>query len=380
MYKFMQLMELKVTNSKLPLAPLLLIAPFFFWGTAMVAMKGVIPQTTPFFMAAMRIFPAGILLLLIGKIQGRTQPQSKLAWLWILLFALVDGALFQGFLAEGLVRTGAGLGSVMIDSQPLAVAILSLWLFQERIRFWGWLGLVIGVIGISLIGLPDEWIGSLLHPETIEVSLGIDTLFQSGEWLMLLASLSMAVGTVLVRWVCKYNDPIIATGWHLILGGVPLLAMSAGFESQQLVNINQYGWIAMGYAAIFGSAIAYGLFFYFASSGNLTSLSALTFLTPIFALLFGNFFLGEVLSSLQSVGVGLTLVSIYLINQRDVLADKLKFSTSKQEVVSNITTSNLLKQSQEQPVELNLQVGVETSATSSPPISQKSLLKTIGKT
>ena len=375
MYKFMQLMELKLTNSKLPLAPLLLIAPFFFWGTAMVAMKGVIPQTTPFFMAAMRIFPAGILLLLIGKIQGRTQPQSKLAWLWILLFALVDGALFQGFLAEGLVRTGAGLGSVMIDSQPLAVAILSLWLFQERIRFWGWLGLVIGVIGISLIGLPDEWIGSLLHPETIEVSLGIDTLFQSGEWLMLLASLSMAVGTVLVRWVCKYNDPIIATGWHLILGGVPLLAMSAGFESQQLVNINQYGWIAMGYAAIFGSAIAYGLFFYFASSGNLTSLSALTFLTPIFALLFGNFFLGEVLSSLQSVGVGLTLVSIYLINQRDVLAYKLKFSTSKQEVVSNITTSNLLKQSQEQPVELNLQVGVETSATYSPPISQKKLAK-----
>ncbi len=26
---------------------LLLISPFFFWGTAMVAMKGVIPDTTP---------------------------------------------------------------------------------------------------------------------------------------------------------------------------------------------------------------------------------------------------------------------------------------------------------------------------------------------
>ncbi|MGK7918458.1 MAG: DMT family transporter [Trichodesmium sp.] len=349
-------MQLKLTNSKLPFAPLLLIAPFFFWGTAMVAMKGVIPQTTPFFMAAMRILPAGILLLLVGMIQGRPQPQRKLAWLWILLFAVVDGALFQGFLAEGLVRTGAGLGSVMIDSQPLAVAILSLWLFQERIRFWGWLGLGIGVIGISLIGLPDEWIGSLLHPETIEVSLGIDALFQSGEWLMLLASLSMAVGTVLVRWVCKYNDPVMATGWHLILGGVPLLALSAGFESEQWVNINQYGWIAMGYAAIFGSAIAYGLFFYFASSGNLTSLSALTFLTPIFALLFGNFFLGEVLSSLQSVGVGLTLVSIYLINQRDVLAQKLKFTSLIKEDVSD-TTGKLLKQSQQQPVK----VGVEIS-------------------
>ena len=324
-------MQLKLTNSTLPFAPLLLIAPFFFWGTAMVAMKGVIPQTTPFFMAAMRILPAGILLLVVGMIQGRPQPQGKLAWLWILLFALVDGAMFQGFLAQGLVRTGAGLGSVMIDTQPLAVAILSLWLFQERIRLWGWLGLGIGVIGISLIGLPNEWLGSLLHPETIEASLGINTLFQSGELLMLLASVSMAVGTVMVRFVCKYNDPVIATGWHLILGGVPLIAMSAGFESQQWVNIDQYSWIAMGYAAVFGTAIAYGLFFYFASSGNLTSLSALTFLTPIFALLFGNFFLGEVLSSRQSLGVCLTLVSIYLINQRDVLAQKLKFSNPKQE-------------------------------------------------
>ncbi|HCF27053.1 MAG TPA: EamA family transporter, partial [Cyanobacteria bacterium UBA11049] len=43
--------------------------------------------------------------------------------------------------------------------------------------------------------------------------------------------------------------------------------------------------------------------FYFASSGNLTSLSALTFLTPIFALLFGNLFLSEVLTPIQWIGV-----------------------------------------------------------------------------
>ncbi|MBD0312038.1 MAG: EamA family transporter, partial [Microcoleus sp. T3-bin5] len=38
-------MQLKLTDSKLPFAPLLLIAPFFLWGTAMVAMKGVMPHT-----------------------------------------------------------------------------------------------------------------------------------------------------------------------------------------------------------------------------------------------------------------------------------------------------------------------------------------------
>jgi drug/metabolite transporter (DMT)-like permease len=81
-------------------------------------------------------------------------------------------------------------------------------------------------------------------------------------------------------------------------------------------------WGAIAYSVIFGSALAYGLFFYFAASGSLTSLSALTFLTPVFALVFGNLFLTELLSPIECCGVALTLVSIYLINQRDVLAAK----------------------------------------------------------
>lgn len=315
-------MQLKWSEIQLPSKLITLISPFFLWGTAMVAMKGVIPHTTPFFLAGVRLVPAGFLVLLFTLIQKRDQPKTWKAWFWIGLFALVDGALFQGFLAAGLARTGAGLGSVMIDSQPLAVALLSLWLFQDQVGFWGWLGLGIGVGGISLIGLPDAWILSGFNLDAIELSL--DNLFQNGEWLMLLAALSMAVGTVLVRWVCKHVDPVVGTGWHMILGGLPLFALSASLESGQWQNIDGSDWIALSYSTIFGTAIAYGVFFYLASKGSLTSLSSLTFLTPVFALLFGNLFLGEVLSPLQSLGVSLTLVSIYLVNQRQVLTGKLK--------------------------------------------------------
>ena len=318
-------MQLKITDSKW-LAPLLLIAPFFFWGTAMVAMKAVIPTTTPLFMAGVRLFPAGVLVLIVAAILGKPQPKGWIAWLWIALFALVDGTMFQGFLATGLERTGAGLGSVMIDSQPLAVAILALWLFGDRIGLWGALGLFIGVLGISLIGLPDEWIISLFQKDAVTIVASWQQLFASGEWLMLLAALSMAVGTILIRYVCRYTDPVVATGWHMILGGLPLFALSSGFESQQWSNIDLGGWLALGYSTIFGSAVAYGLFFYFASSGSLTSLSSLTFLTPVFALFFGNLFLGEFLSPLQWIGVSFTLVSIYLINQRDRWTDTVKLT------------------------------------------------------
>lgn len=300
----------------------LLIAPFFLWGTAMVAMKGVIPHTTPFFMAGVRLVPAGILVLLTAFILKLPQPRTPTAWLWILAFALVDGAMFQGFLAQGIVKTGAGLGSVMIDSQPLAVALLSNILFGEVIGFWGWLGLIIGVLGISSIGLPDRWIYSIFAGNFAAVELDWWGLFENGEWLMLLASLSMAIGTVMIPYISRHSDPVVATGWHMILGGLPLFGLSWWGETEQWSNLSLENWLALSYATVFGSAIAYGIFFYLASKGNLTSLSALTFLTPIFALLFGTILLAEVLSPLQSLGVFLTVISIYLINQREVIRSK----------------------------------------------------------
>jgi len=318
-------MELKLK------APQALLFPFFLWGTAMVAMKGVIPDTTPLFLGGMRIFPAGVLVIVASMIFKRPQPQGWLAWGWIALFALIDGTLFQGFLAEGLVRTGAGLGSVMIDTQPLTVAILCSLLFGDRIGKIGWIGLFFGIIGVSLIGLPDEWIWQGLQGNFASLSLDTSRLFDNGEWLMLLASLSMAVGTILIRYVSRHADPVVATGWHMMLGGIPLFLLSGIQESQQWQNITFNGWMAISYAAIFGSAIAYGLFFYLASVRNLTSFASLTFLTPVFALLFGNLLLSEELSQLQWIGVGITLFSIYLINQRQ----RFQPASSEQETITS---------------------------------------------
>jgi drug/metabolite transporter (DMT)-like permease len=316
----------------------------------MVAMKGTIPHTTPFFLATIRLLPAGILVLLVGLWQGRAQPQGWVAWGWLLAFTVVDGTLFQGFLAQGLMRTGAGLGSVMIDSQPLVVALLALWLFQERIGNWGWLGLGLGIIGISLLGLPEPWLqagfrafGTLFASGAIDLgNLGnnftvwelghnwegasslFTALFDNGQWLMLMAALSMAVGTILSRFVSGHADPIVATGWHMVLGSLPLAWFSWQQEVAQWNQLTLGDYGALAYSTVFGTAIAYGLFFYFAAQGSLTSLSALTFLTPVFALLFGNLLLHEALSPIHWSGVGLTLVSIYLINQRQMLSQGWK--------------------------------------------------------
>jgi len=330
---------------------LLTIAPFFFWGTAMVAMKGVMPHTTPLFVAGFRLVPAGLLVLLAAAIAGLPQPRGWRAWSWILLFAAIDATLFQGFLAEGLERTGAGIGSVTIDSQPLIVATLSCLLFRERIGWLGWLGLAIGVVGIAAIGLPldwlavrfanlGDWIATLAgwggdavasspdlsadmssipssFPADIQTEIQSELVFGLGEGLMLLAALSMAIGTLMMPQVADRADPIVATGWHMAIGGLPLFVLSASTEAQQWQQLVPSDWLALGYSTVFGSAIAYGLFFYFAARQNLIGLSSLTFLTPVFALMFGYLFLGETLTIQQWGGVGLTLVGVFAIGQRD---------------------------------------------------------------
>jgi len=341
-------------------SPLFLIAPFFFLGTAMVVMKFIIPNTTPLFLAAFRLLPAGVLILGVAALLKRPQPTTWKAWLWIGLFALVDGAIFQGFLTEGLVHTGAGIGAILIDAQPLVVALLSRFLLGELIGLWGWLGLGIGLTGICLCGLPSYWFFNLLGNLGISVpyavqsvlsssdslvnaqpvvasGLNLQNLLNSGELLMLLAALAMSFGTLIIRYVKQHADPLVATGWHMILGGLPLVALSLMWEDSQIVNLHAGDWAGLGYATVFGTAITYGIFFYLAATGNMTSVSALIFLTPVFALLFSSLLLEETLSGLQWIGVIFTLISVYLVNQRDAIARKFAGNVA---VAPAIVTAN----------------------------------------
>ncbi|MCS5693525.1 DMT family transporter [Cyanobium sp. FGCU-6] len=301
-----------------PLRWLSMLLPFALWGTAMAAMRPLLEGASPQLVAALRILPAGLALLLVAALTGRDLLVAREDRPWLLLFTLVDATLFQGLLTRGLSETGAGLGSVLIDSQPLLVALLARVLFAEAINPVGWLGLLIGLLGILCLGLPP----SLLRHWWLEGPrvLG-QPAWSHGELWMLGASAAMAVGTVLSRYACRRSDPLVVTGWHLLLGGLPLLALSglgpAG-AGGLIPHWSPLDWGLLAYASLLGSALAYGLFFWFATQGDLTGFSALTFLTPVFALFTGMVLLGERLRPLQWLGAALALVSVVLIHRRQV--------------------------------------------------------------
>ncbi|MFO0139612.1 MAG: DMT family transporter [Cyanobacteriota bacterium] len=309
---------------------LLMLLPFALWGTAMAAMTPLLAGAQPLMVAALRLLPAGVVLLAVAVALGRPLTVAAQDWPWLLLFAAVDAALFQGLLAMGLGRSGAGLGSVLIDSQPLLVALLARALFGEAINPVGWVGLLLGVLGILCLGLPADLLRHwwLEGPQVSNLQA-----WSHGELWMLGAAAAMAVGTVLCRFATKHSDALVVTGWHMLLGGLPLVLGAAWMAQLQpgdggantataLALWPQWTasqWGLMAYASLLGSALAYGLFFWFASQGDLTGFTALTFLTPVFALLSGLLFLEESLRPLQWLGALLALLSVLLIHQRQAL-------------------------------------------------------------
>ncbi|KAL8463588.1 hypothetical protein ACS0TY_034299 [Phlomoides rotata] len=234
-------------------------SPFFFWGTGMVAMKQVLPKIGPYFVAESRLIPVGFLLIGFAASRGRGWPSGLNAWLSISAFAIIDASCFLGFLAEGLERTTVGLGCVIIDSQPLTVAIMASILFGESLGYVGVAGLVLGVVGLLLLEAP-----------ALAFDANNFSLWGSGEWWMFLAAQSMAIGTVMVRWVAKYSDPIMATGLHMVIGGLPLMAILILNHDPALSSFNELTTsdvLALLYSSIFGTAISFGVFFYNATRG-----------------------------------------------------------------------------------------------------------------
>jgi drug/metabolite transporter (DMT)-like permease len=334
----------------------------------MPALKLVQPHVPyPFLLGSLRLLPAGIILIAWAAATGRKHPSGATAWAWIAAFALVDGAMFQGFLAEGLTRTSAGLGSVIIDSQPLTVALLASVLFGETLGWTGVAGLALGVVGLLLVELPEQNVLALLAgpPDLSRLpdlggSWTMGNLGNSGEFWMLCAAQSMAVGTVMVRYVTKHADSVYATGYHMLLGGMVLLALVVAQEpdaiQSSMAAATPTDIATLSYISLIGGAASYGIFFYNVSTRrNLTALSSLTFLTPLFAVVGeacllptnppasacrrharvrarthkpvlttlrphapagGYLLLGETLSPLQFAGAGVTLAAVWAITHR----------------------------------------------------------------
>src|SRR3954464_2790296 len=111
-------------------AVLLTVVAPCLWGTTYVTVTELLPAGRPLFVAAMRVLPAGLLLVLLGRLSSPWRPRGA-EWRTIIVLGVCNFALFFPLLIGAVYRLPGGVAAAAGGVQPLLVACFS-WLAVRR--------------------------------------------------------------------------------------------------------------------------------------------------------------------------------------------------------------------------------------------------------
>lgn len=258
--------------------------------------------------AAMRAVLAGLCLLALAAFLRRPMPMGKRAWPLILLVGL--GATTLGFLGmfHAAEFISPGLATVIANAQPLVATVLAHVFLGERLKTIGVTGLAIGFLGIVAIAWPSLASGEIRG----DYALGIAYIA--------LAAAGIAIGNVAMKRLPGEVDAIVAMGLQLLLGAVPLALLSVMSEDLTSVSLSGEFIAVLVILSVFGTSLAFWLWFATLKQIELNRANAFTFLVPLFGLALGAAFFEERLDWLQALGAALVVTGIVLV-QRDAKAN-----------------------------------------------------------
>ncbi len=100
----------------------------------------------------------------------------------------------------------------------------------------------------------------------------------------------------------------------MALGAITLLLTSMVFESWKNMRFDTSTVIAILYLAVFGSVVAFTLYFYVLKHISVVLLSMTSFITPVLALTAGSVVLGEKFPPGTLLGAALIFCGILVLN------------------------------------------------------------------
>ena len=253
------------------------LAIYTIWGSTYLAIRIAIETLPPFLMAGIRFLIAGAALYVWTRLRGAPSP-TRHNWR---AATIIGGLLLLGgnggvVWAEQVVPSG--LTAVLITTVPLWMALLE-WKRYDRIRPASPIvfGLVLGFAGVVLLVGPEELAGS-----------GAINLI--GATVLVLASLSWAVGSLYSRKAPLPSSPLQSTAMEMLAGG--LLLSAAGLLSQEWVGFQPSeasfrSLFALAYLVVFGSLVGFTSYIFLLKATTLAKVSTYAYVNPIIAVILG---------------------------------------------------------------------------------------------
>ena len=254
---------------------------------------------TPFKLAGMRLLVSGAIVSMLAyrtrHSWERPIIKDKRLAAQIFGFGFFFYFVSMGCGAWALMSIPSGYASVAYNMTPFIVALLSYWIFSERLGLLQWAGMVIGFAGIL-------W-GLQLNPEAK---------FESGALLILsLAVFGYAYGLILLKQLTIAGMPAyIINAGGMLVGGILALSASLLFESAAW-ETGWHIWAPMGLVVV-TSMVAGLLNTRLMKQYSATTLAFGGFLIPICATMYGWLFLGEPITVNFVITLVLVAIGLYV--------------------------------------------------------------------
>lgn len=283
----------------------LVVACCVFWGLQQILIKSAVHEVPPLWQACIRFSGATLLLGL---------------WCWwrgVPLFVR-DGTLRAGLLAGllftgeftciylGLRDTTASRLTVFLYTAPFVVALLLPRLVPtERLRTMQWVGLMIAFAAVAL-AFAEGLFGQSALPRQLR-----------GDALALMGGLFWGLTTLVIRSSRLAKVSAEKTLFYQVAvtaAVAPLLSVALG-ETWSL-SYSAMAWGSIGLQTVVGAFASYLLWMDLLRKYPATKLGAFTFLTPVFALVFGVLLLNEPLTPQLVLALAGVTVGIVLVNRK----------------------------------------------------------------
>lgn len=274
-----------------------LLAPIS-WGTTYVTVTELLPPDRPLFVAAARVLPAGLLLLIIARL--RTAPPAvadvsavgQRRVVHTAVSALFNFVLFFPLLIVAVYRLPGGVAASFGGVQPLLVAATTWVVTGRRPRR---LDLVVGAVaavGVALV---------VIRPGATVDAVGVAA--------ALVANIAFSIGVVLTKRFPAPPDRVRDTGRQLLISAIVIVPVALAVEGAP-PDLSATNVVGFGYLSVVATGIAFVIWFSGIRRLPTQAPPVLGLAAPVTGALLGWIVLDQSLAPSQLLGFVITIAAV----------------------------------------------------------------------
>ncbi|HJP61668.1 MAG TPA: EamA family transporter [Gemmatimonadaceae bacterium] len=276
---------------------------YIIWGSTYLAIRYAVQTIPPFLMGGLRFVISGALLYAWARYRGATRP-SRIHWRNAIIaggFLLVGG---NGAVVWAEQFVPSGMTALLVSILPFWLVIIE-WVRPPRRRPAAavLIGLIVGFIGIVVLVGPGNLGGQ-------------GDVRPLGAVVLILGSLSWAIGSFFSRDADLPQSGLLTTGMEMLGGGALMLVVGASsgeLSHFEIARVSAASAIGLLYLVTFGSLLGFTSYIWLLDKVSPARLGTYAYVNPIVAVVLGWAIAGERLSFRTAVAAAIVICAVALI-------------------------------------------------------------------